>query len=138
MGKILCLAMAIVFMFCGCIKVNMGGTEKEVIGKIAARHLGNGITKKYPVIADDILALSKDILDTSENDIIEILVDNLILVITNRTIDDPLLIADIRDLAGLIKIDPEQKITEEQMNIIRAVARGLIEGIEYGGVTNDE
>jgi hypothetical protein len=51
-------------------------------------------------------------------------------VLTNSQIDDPLLKADIKDILGMISIQSGVIATEKQIAIIKAVAEGLINGVE--------
>ena len=130
MGKLLGLGLAMVFLFCGCISFQIGDTEKEMVAKIAARHVGFEMQKKYPDIAVEVLALSRGILVAKEGEIVSVIVDRIVFVLTSELIDDPLLIMNIQDLVSMVKVQADVEITDDQMAIIRAVAEGLIEGIE--------
>lgn len=124
----LILALAMVFLV-GCISFQVGDAEKELATKIAARHVGCEVEKRYPDIAVEVLALSEDLLVAEESEVIRIIIDRVIFVLSNEVISDQLLILDIQDLIGLIEVKVDVEITEDQMVIIRAVAEGLIEGI---------
>ena len=130
MKKISITLMVIVAFLVGCVSFEIDNTEKELVAKIAARHVGFEVEKRYPDIAIEILALSKGILVAKEDEIVSVIVDRIVFVLTSELIDDPLLIMDIQDLVGMIKIQVDVEITEDQMAIIRAVAEGLIEGID--------
>ena len=130
MKKISIALLAMIFLV-SCVSFEIGNTEKEMVAKIAARHIGFELNKNYPDIAREVLALSKGILATKDSgETIRIIVDRIVFVLTSETISDPLLVMDIQDLIALLGIRVDVEITEGQMVIIRAVARNLIEGIE--------
>ncbi|MCK4498894.1 hypothetical protein KAU11_00175 [Candidatus Babeliales bacterium] len=109
------------------IQIQVDSDSQEVIAKIAARHIGDELEKRYPAIATEVLALSEKILAAEKNDAVVTAFDKIVFVLTSK-ISDPLLAMDIRDLTDLIKI--EIGITEEQMGLVMAVAKGLISGIK--------
>ena len=111
------------------VQIQVDQNSKEVIAKITARHIGFEIQKKYPDVAKEVLAISKEIL-LAKDDIIATSVKSLTSVLINKVTEDPLLIMDIEDLAALIKINTNVDITKEQIKIFHAVAKGLISGIE--------
>ena len=113
----------------GPVQIQVDPDSQEVIAKITARHVGYEIQKKYPDVAKEVLAISKEIL-LAKNDIIATSIKSLTSVLINKITDDPLLIMDIKDLASLVKINANIDITEEQVKIFHAVAKGLISGIE--------
>ena len=113
----------------GPVQIQVDPDSQEVIAKITARHVGYEIQKKYPDVAAKVLVLSKDVL-AAENDVVTTLINSLTSVLVNEVTDDPLLAMDIKDLAALIEINANIGITEEQVKISHAVAKGLISGIE--------
>jgi hypothetical protein len=116
----------------GPIQIQVDPNSKEVIAKIAARHLGAELQNRYPDVTQEILVLSKDILIAIEDEKLVTLTDKMASVLTVG-ISDPLLTMDVKDLISLIKIDVGVGVTEDQRNIIKTVARGLVSGIELGG-----
>ena len=125
------LIMAI--FLCGCISFQVGSDEKELAAKIAARHVGFELQKEYPDIAKEVLALSEEILLAEKDDILLIAIDRVISVLTDEVIDDPLLAMDIQDLVSLVQIKADVEITQEQKDLVDAISKGLISGIELGG-----
>lgn len=125
------LFLVISFAVVGCAgtEVQIDQDGQEVIAKITGRRVGSEIAKKYPDIAREVLALSKAIIVADEPDIIAIVVDRLAVVLSAE-VSDPLLAADINDVLSLIKIETDVGITTEQMTNIKAVAEGLVSGIE--------
>ena len=111
------------------IQIQVDPDSQEVIAKIAARHIGDALEKRYPAIATEVLELSEKILAAEKNDTVVTAFDKIVFVLTSK-ISDPLLAMDIRDLTNLIKIKPEIGITEKQMRLARVVAKGLISGIK--------
>lgn len=109
------------------IQIQVDSDSQEVITKIAARHIGDELEKRYPTIATEVLTLSEKILAAEKNDAVMTAFGKIVFVLTSK-ISDPLLAMDIRDLTDLIKI--EIGITEEQMRLVTAVAKGLISGIK--------
>ena len=129
MKKISIALIIIVVFLAGCVSFEVGSTEKELVAKIAARHVGFELEKRYPDIAVEVLALSEGLLVAEESEIIKVLLDRVVFVLSGEVISDKLLVMDIQDLVGMIKVQVDVEITEDQMAIIRAVAGGLIEGI---------
>ena len=133
--KICIMIMILAMVMVGCapgqgpVQVQVNPDSQEVIARITARHVGYEIQKKYPDIAKEVLAISKEIL-LAKDDIIATSVKSLTSVLINKVTEDPLLIMDIEDLAALIKINTNVDITKEQIKIFHAVAKGLISGIE--------
>lgn len=127
------MILVMVIMMAGCAvgqnQVQIDTESQAVIAKIAARHVGYELNKEYPDIAREVAALSEDILIAEESEIIAVIVDRTIIVLGNEFIDDPLLVMDIQDLIALVEIKADVEIAEGQMVIIKAVAKGLIDGI---------
>lgn len=132
--KICIIIMIAAMIMIGCVpaQVQVDPVSQEVIARIAARHLGAELQNRYPVVAKEILSLSKDILIAIEDENLVTLTDAMASILVTR-ISDPLLAMDIRDLISLIKIDIGVKVMEDQRNIIKTVARGLVSGIELEG-----
>ena len=128
--KLAGLVLAMVFLLCSCVSFEIGNTEKKLVAKIAARHVGFELEKRYPDVAVEVLALSEGLLVAEESDIIKVILDRVVFVLSSEVISDKLLAMDIQDLISMIKVQVDVEITEDQMVIIRAVAGGLIEGIE--------
>jgi len=130
MSKLLKLSLIVIFLFCGCASIQLGGVEKGVMARIIARHLGFEVQKRSPDVAAEILVLSKKALavEVSEDTvtIVNIVVDKL----SEEIINAPLLAMDVQDLIELIRVEPGVVVTEEHLKIIRNVAQGLISGIE--------
>ena len=129
MKKISIVLIIIVIFLAGCISFEIGNPEKELVAKIAARHVGFELEKRYPAVAVEVLALSEGILVAEESEIIKVVLDRIVFVLTSEVISDKLLLADINTILDLIKVKADIEITEDQMAIIQAVAEGLIEGI---------
>ncbi|MCK4328742.1 hypothetical protein KAX02_02760 [candidate division WOR-3 bacterium] len=129
MKKLNVLLMVVIVFLAGCVSFEIGNTEKKLVAKIAARHVGFELEKRYPDIAVEVLALSEGLLVAEEDEIIKVILNRIVFVLTSEIINDPLLIMDIQDLIGLIEIKMDIELTEDQMAIIKAVAGGLIEGI---------
>lgn len=125
------LLIIVMFFMIGCTtgQVQVDQDSQETIAKIAARRAGYELESHYPEISHEVLGLSKAILIDEESDIVRIVVDRLAIVLAAE-IDDPLLAADLQDIIALIKIDTGLEITAEQMAVIKAVATGLVSGIE--------
>ena len=104
-----------------------------VIGKITGRHAGNELAKRYPDIAKEVIPICNDILEKDNPDVVVTLARSIVTVLTNSQIDDPLLKADIKDILGMINIQSGVIATEKQIAAIKAVAEGLISGIELQG-----
>ena len=113
----------------GPVQIQVDPDSQEVIAKITARHVGYEIQKKYPDVAKEILVVSENIL-IADGDVITPLITSLTSMLISGFADDPLLVMDIKDLVALVKIDTGVEITEDQIRIICAIAKGLISGIE--------
>ena len=129
MKKISIALMVIVVFLAGCVSFEVGNTEKELVAKIAARHVGFELEKRYPDIAVEVLALSEGLLVAEESEIIKVILDRVVFVLSSEVISDKLLMMDVQDLISMIKVQVDVEITEDQMAVIRVVAGGLIEGI---------
>lgn len=116
----------------GPVQIQVDPASQEVIAKIAARHLGAELQNRYPDVTQELLVLSKNILVAIEDKKLVTLTDKMASVLIVG-ISDPLLAMDVKDLISLIKIDVGIGVTEDQKNIIKTVARGLVSGIELGG-----
>lgn len=129
--KICIMIMVVAMTLIGCVpaQIQVDPVSQEVIAKIAARHVGFEVQKRYPAVAKEILYLSKNILAVGENELVTTLTDKLISVLLVK-VTDPLLAMDIKDLTDLIELNIDIKITEDQIKIIKAVAGGLVSGIE--------
>jgi hypothetical protein len=132
MKKISIALMVIVVFLAGCISFQVGDTERELVAKIAARHVGFEVQKRYPDVAIEVLEVSNDILAVDETNITSSTVDRIVSALTDEVIDDQLLAMGIQDLVGMIRVQVDVEITEDQMAIIRTVVESLIEGIELG------
>lgn len=132
--KICVIIMIAAMIMIGCVpaQVQVDPAGQEVIAKIAARHLGAELQNRYPDVTQEILLLSKDILIAIEDKKLVTLTDKMASVLIVG-ISDPLLAMDIKDLISLIKVDVGIGVTEDQKNIIKTVAKGLVSSIELGG-----
>ena len=129
MKRISILLLVMVFL-AGCVSFGARSNEGEVVTKIAARHMGYNLNKNYPDVAEKIFKLSNDILATKDSEVIRIAVDKIVSILTGEAIEDPLLRMDTQDLISLLGVRVDVEITEDQLTIIRSVARNLVEGIE--------
>ena len=135
--KICIMIMIVAMVLVGCapgqgqVQIQVDPDSQEVIAKITARHVGFELQREYPDVVKEVLIISKKIL-LAKDDIIAESVKSLTSVLINKVTDDPLLIMNIKDLVSLIKINADVEITEEQIKIFHAVAKGLISGIETG------
>lgn len=129
------LVMAMFFIF-GCatiqehVDIQIDQESQEVIARITARHAGNELMKRYPDIAEKVAIVCRDIVKEKNPDIIVTFVNSITKILADDYIKDSLLKADIKEILGMIKIKTGVEITENQMAIIKAVAEGLISGIE--------
>ena len=114
------------------LEVEIDQESQEIIAKITGRRAGYELAKEYPVIADQVNTVCAEIIATESADLIVVAAKQLVIVLTAE-IDDPLLAADITDILTLIKIESGVEITEEQIAVIKAAARGLSAGIEIRG-----
>lgn len=125
--------MIVFFIVVGCaispVQIQIDPESKEVLAKITARHTGRALNERYPDIANKVSMLCQKIIVTDNAEPFGIAVNSLVTLLTDE-IDDPLLKMDIKDVMSLIKIEVDVEITEKRMNIIKAVAQGLIEGME--------
>lgn len=131
MKRLSMLFAIIVMIAVGCAQgqVQVDPASQEAIAKIAGRRAGYELEKQYPEISHEVLALSKAVLVDEEPDIVRIVIDRLVVVLATE-IDDPLLKADIKDILDMINIQLGVVVTKEQMAVVKAVAEGLISGIE--------
>ena len=58
MKKLSIALMIIVVFLAGCISFQVGDTEKELVAKIAARHVGFEVQERYPDVAIEVLEVS--------------------------------------------------------------------------------
>ena len=129
--------MVVLMMFvAGCApgqgppQIQIDPESQVLMGKIAGRHSGSGLAKRYPDIAKEVIPICNDILEKDNPDVVVTLARSIVTVLTNSQIDDPLLKADIKDILGMINIQSGVIATEKQIAVIKAVAEGLISGIE--------
>ena len=130
------LAMVMLLMVgCATIQeyVQIDQESQEIIAKITGRRAGYELAKEYPVIANQVNTICMEIIATESTDLIIVATKKLVSVLAAK-IDDPLLAADITDILTLIKIESGIEITEEQIAVVKAVAKGLSAGIAIGGV----
>lgn len=131
------LVMAMFFIF-GCatiqehVDIQIDQESQEVIARITARHAGDELMKRYPDIAEKVIIVCQDIVKEENPDIIVTLVNSITKILADDYIKDSLLKADIKEILGMIKIKTGVEITEKWMAITKAIAEGLIEGIEIG------
>ena len=129
---------AVMFIF-GCAvnpeaPIQVDPENQAIIAQIAGRHAGAELVKENPEIAREVSALCEGILIANEDEILRVIVDRIVVVLSDELINDPLLVADIQDVIGMIKIKPDViVITPEQLMVTKGAARGLISGIEIGG-----
>ena len=114
-------------------QIKIDPDSQVLMGKITGRHAGNELAKRYPNIAKEIVPICNDLVEEDNSDIIVTLARSIVTVLTNSQIDDPLLKADIKDILGIIDIQSGAIATEKQIAVIKAVAKGLISGIELQG-----
>lgn len=126
----------VLFFTIGCAteqgqpQIQIDPEDKATIGKIAGRHAGNELAKRYPDIAKDVIAVCSDIIKEDNPDIIVTLVKSAIIILSDSQINDKLLKADIKDILDMINIKSGIEITEEWLAVTKAVSEGLISGIE--------
>lgn len=133
MGKLNILFLIAVMFFtfgCSASQVQIDPAGQEAIAKITGRHAGNALAKKYPDTAKELILVCNDIVKESNPDIVATLARSIALTLSDSQIDDLLLKADIKDILVMIKIQSGITVTAEQILIIKAVAEGLISGIE--------
>ena len=122
---------AMLFM-AGCTtgQVQVDQDSQVVIAKIAGRHAGNELMKKYPDIAIEVAKVCNKVVVEDNSDIIVTLGKSMIAVLTDSQIEDSLLKTDIADITEMIEVKSGITVTEEQLAVIQAIATGLISGIE--------
>jgi len=125
---IMIIIAAMTLISCVPAQVNVDSNSQEVIARIAARHVGFELQKKYPDVAKEILMISENIL-IAEDNAIDALTKSLTDILVSGVTNDPLLAMDIQDLVALVKIDASVEISEDRIKIVRAIAKGLISGI---------
>jgi hypothetical protein len=130
------LMMAMVMFFAiGCtafqehVQIQIDQESQEVIARIAGRHAGVELAKEYPNIAEKVVFVCRDIIKEESLDIIVTLTKSMAELLADEYIADPLK-ADIKDILSMIKVKTEAEITKEWLAITKAVAEGLISGIE--------
>ena len=130
--KIAVIILILAWIMVGCVpgQVQVDQAGQEVIAKIAGRRAGYELAKEYPAIAVEVHAACQEIVAQDEPDLVGIAVNRLIVVMLAAEIDDPLLAADISDILSMIRIEPGIELTKNQMAVIKAVAKGLVSGIE--------
>lgn len=125
--------LGMIFAVCfilGCPGLQIQGNSQELVVKMSARHVGHKLAVENPDVALMLAPLAEMVL-TSPTAYGGSLISQLRAVAVNK-IRDPLLKADISDLVGLIKIDGPT-IAVSQVRLIRAIANGLLEGINMKG-----
>lgn len=143
MKKINITPMLIVMMFmvgcafefmvgCAFDQVQVDQKSQETIAKITARRVGCELEIKYPDVAKEVSAICQEVVNQDEPDFIKIAISRLSVILTAE-INDPLLVADIQDILTLLKIEIGIELADSQMQTIKAVAIGLINGIKIGG-----
>jgi len=135
---IMIIIAAMTLISCVPAQINVDSDSQEVVARIAARHVGYELQKKYPDVAKRVLVVSENIL-IAENDVIAVSVESLTSILVSGVTNDPLLAMDIQDLVALVKVDVGVEIPEDQIRIVHAVAKGLISGIRlYTKITVTE
>lgn len=94
--------------------------------KIASRRVGAELQKQYPDVAKEVKAVCKVILLESDENALRPLAEALL----SEQVKDPMLVADISDLITILELEIEDKITEEQLTLIKIVAYELERGID--------
>lgn len=126
----------VMFFVIGCTtgqgqpQIQIDPEDQAVIAKIAGRHAGNELAKRYPDVAAEIAKVCNKIVVEDNPDIVVTLGKSMIMVLADDQIKDSLLKADIADILDMIKVESGVAVTEEQLIVIKAVAEGLISGIE--------
>lgn len=124
----------VMFLMVGCAagQVQIDQDSQEVIAKITGRRAGFELVKSHPDIAKEVSVVCQEIISQSKPDLVIVAVNSLIAIL-GAEIDDPLLVADIKDIVSLIKFEYGLEISVEQLAVVKAVAEGLSAGIEIGG-----
>lgn len=129
------LAMAMFFMV-GCAtgqgqpQIQIDAEDQAVIAKIAGRHAGNELAKRYPDVAVEVAKVCNKFVAEDSPDIVVTFGKSMIVVLADDQIKDPLLKADMADILDKIKVESGVVVTEERLAVIKAVAEGLASGIE--------
>lgn len=135
MKKLSVALIVIIVFFAGCAidqgqpQIEIDPESQAVIGKIMGRHAGDALAEKYPDIAESVKAICNDIIEKDDPDIIVTLAKSVVTVLADNQIKDKLLVADIKDILDMITVKSGVEITSEKIAVIKAVAKGLIEGI---------
>jgi hypothetical protein len=111
------------------VQIQIDQESQEVIARIAGRHAGIELAKEYPDIAKKVMLVCRDIIEEESLDIIVTLTKSMTELLADEYIADPLK-TDIKDILSKIEIKTEAEITKEWLAITKAVAEGLISGIE--------
>lgn len=122
------LLSAILSFIFGCAAMEISNQFDSI--KMTGRHVGYEIENKHPGSGFEILGLSKAILVNPNPDIVRIVIDRLIVVLIAKEVANPLLAADIQEIATLIRIEKGIEPTDKHIRAIKSVAEGLISGIE--------
>ena len=134
--KIAVITLILAWIMVGCtsgqgqVQIQVDSDSQQIIAKIAGRRAGYELAKEYPDIAVEVHAACQEIIAQNKPDLVGIAVNRLIAVMLAAEIDDPLLAADISDILSMIQIEPGVELTKNQMAVIKAVAKGLVSGIE--------
>lgn len=133
MRKSICFTLTMLFMLCsilGCSGLQLQGDSQELVAKMSARHVGHKLVTENPDIAKALVPLAEMVLISPTANGGD-LISHLRLIAVEK-IHEPLLKADISDLLDMIKIDGPT-VAVPQVILIRAIATGLLEGINMKG-----
>ena len=116
-------------VFSSCTLGEMNPETTETIARISARRIGRQLQNLYPDIALEIHRICSVIMPATQQGKDEALKEYIIEIL-NKEVKDKLLVADIVDLIALIKIEPNGELTDDQLQLIDIIAKGLTVGIE--------
>lgn len=117
---VLLIGFLFLFGLVGCAGIHFSQPEQDVVYKVAARRVGYEIAKEYPKVAEEIVEMSLEDVETISMECVE----KMLLA----QIDDELLRRDIEDLLGLVEVDIS--ITERSEDVIKNLIKSLVQGIE--------
>lgn len=116
-------------VFSSCTLGEMNPETTETIARISARRIGGQLQTIYPDIALEVHRICAVIIPATTQGKDDTLKE-YILELLSKEIEDKLLVADIIDLIDLIKIEPNGELTDDQLQLINLIAKGLTIGIE--------
>ena len=127
-------AFLMVLIFCaGCAGITTNGNQdKLVIVKSVARIVGYKIVARDKNLTDPVKLFCKSL---STGEMNQAIADSVRAFLTDKFRDDPLMVASISDLLGLIQIKTAAGASLYDADLVKAAAAGILEGVQlYEGL----